>query len=89
MGTLVGARSGPMLDGVLVREWMLPELGHELTDRGWKGAGESIDVVDIVSKSGVTGSRYGFVVLMNVTVDGVKWGRGLLQWKQPTIPWDL
>lgn len=67
----MGASSGPILDGVLVREWMLPEVGHELIDRGWKGAGESIDVTDMVSRSGVTGSRYGFVVLMKVT-DGCK-----------------
>jgi hypothetical protein len=46
---------------------MLPELGHELTGRGWKGAGESMEAIDIVSSSGVAGSRYGFVVLMKVT----------------------
>jgi hypothetical protein len=50
---------------------MFPEVGHELIDRGWKGAGESIDVTDIVSRSGVTGSRYGFVVLMKVTFLGI------------------
>lgn len=53
---------------------MLPEVGHMLMDRGWKGAGESIDVTDMVSRSGVTGSRYGFVVLMKVTVGCVNKG---------------
>ena len=42
-------------------------VGHEVTDRVSKGAGESIEVADMVSNSGVSGSRYGFVVLMNVT----------------------
>ena len=56
-----------MLEGVLVREWMAPEFGHELIGREWKGAGESIEATDIVSSSGVAGSRYGFVVLMKVT----------------------
>jgi hypothetical protein len=46
---------------------MLPELGHELMGRGWKGAGESMEATDIVSSSGVAGSRYGFVVLIKVT----------------------
>lgn len=68
----MGARSGPMLDGVLVKEWMVPEVGHELADRGWKGAGESIDATDMASRSGVAGSRYGFVVLMKVTVVSVR-----------------
>jgi hypothetical protein len=50
---------------------MLPELGHELMGRGWKGAGESMEATDIVSSSGVAGSRYGFVVLMKVTCLGM------------------
>ena len=53
--------SGPKLEGVLMR------VGHEVTDRCSKGAGESIEVADMVSHSGVSGSRYGFVVLINVT----------------------
>lgn len=61
-----------MLEGVLVKECIFPETGHELIDLGWKGAGESIDATDIVSRSGVAGSRYGFVVLMNVTVDDIR-----------------
>ena len=68
----MGARSGPILEGVLVKEWMLPEVGHELIDRGWSGAGESIDATDMASRSGVAGSRYGFVVLMKVTVVSVR-----------------
>lgn len=42
---------------MLVTVWMLPEVGHEVVDRCSKGAGESIEVADIVSKSGVIGSR--------------------------------
>ena len=67
-----------MLEGVLIKEWTFPEVGHELIDRGWKGAGESMDVTDMVSRSSVTGSRYGFVVLMNVTAAGVKEERAVL-----------
>lgn len=79
IGTLVGARSaGPMLEGVLVKEWMFPEVCQELIDRDWNGAGESIDVTDMVSRSGVTGSRYGFVVLMKVTAAGVRGGKSRL-----------
>lgn len=63
---------GPMLEGVLLKEWLVPEIGHEPIDRGWKGAGESIDPTDMVSKSGVAGSRYGFVVLIKVTVGFVR-----------------
>jgi len=43
--------------GELVMVAMLLELGQELTDRRSNGAGESIDVTDMVSKSGVQGSR--------------------------------
>ena len=60
-------KSGPVLDGVLVTVGMLPELGHEVIQRGSKGAGESIEVADMVSRSGVRGSKYGFVVLRKVT----------------------
>jgi hypothetical protein len=65
-GTLVGAKSGAILDGVPGCEWKL--LGrHDASGRGSKGAGESMELADMVSKSGVHGSRYGFVVLMKVT----------------------
>jgi len=56
MGMLVCAKSGPML-GVLVIELYAPDVGHVLIDRGWKGRGESIDATDMVSRSGVAGSR--------------------------------
>jgi hypothetical protein len=56
-----------MLEGVLGWEWKLLEVRHVGSGQGSKGAGESIELVDIVSKSGVHGSRYGFVVLMKVT----------------------
>jgi hypothetical protein len=49
-------KSGPVLDGVLVAVRMLPELGQEEMHRGSKGAGESIEVTDIESYSGVSGS---------------------------------
>mgnify|MGYP004502083407 CR=1 FL=1 len=79
-----------MLEGVLVKECMFPEVGHELNDRGWKGAGESIDATDMVSRSGVTGSRYGFVVLMNVTVESVREERAISRrWKPPTVLWNV
>jgi hypothetical protein len=42
-------------------------VGHEVTDRGSKGAAESIEATEMVSNSGVSGSRYGFVVLIKVT----------------------
>jgi hypothetical protein len=67
MGMLAGPKSGPMLEGVLVTEWTLLCVRHELNKRGSKSADESIEVVEMVSKSGVPGSRYGFVVLMKVT----------------------
>jgi hypothetical protein len=67
VGMLAGPRSGPILEGVLVTEWKLLCVRHEHNERCSKSPGESIEVVDIVSKSGVPGSRYGFVVLMKVT----------------------
>jgi hypothetical protein len=67
MGMLVEPKSGPMLEGVLITEWTLLCVRHEHNERGSISAGESIEVVDMVSKSGVPGSRYGFVVLMKVT----------------------
>jgi hypothetical protein len=60
-------RSGPVLDGLFDIVVMLLEAGHEGFERNSKGAGESIDEQDMVSKSGVSGSRYGFVVLMKET----------------------
>jgi hypothetical protein len=54
---LVGPRSGPRLEGVLVTELKLLWVRHELNEVGSKSAGESVEVVDIVSKSGVPGSR--------------------------------
>ena len=68
-----GSASMPVLEGVLVTEWMPPEVGHDRFDRGSKGRGESIDVDagDMVSKSGLRGSRYGFDVLINVTAGRV------------------
>ena len=57
MATLVGASSEPMLDGVLVTEWKLPCVRHEASGRGSYDGGEPMDVTDIVSKSGVLGSR--------------------------------
>jgi hypothetical protein len=56
-----------MLEGVLGREWKVLEVRHVARGQGSKGAGESIELADIVSKSGVHGSRYGFVVLIKVT----------------------
>ena len=56
-----------MLEGVLVMVGMPLEVGHEVLERNSKGAGESIEEQDIVSKSGVRGSRYGFDVLMKET----------------------
>jgi hypothetical protein len=64
---LVGANSGAILDGVPGCEWKLLEGRHDASGRGSKGAGESMELADMVSKSGVQGSRYGFVVLMKVT----------------------
>jgi hypothetical protein len=43
---------------------------HVAAGQGSKGAGESMELADIVSKSGVQGSKYGFVVLMKVTETG-------------------
>jgi hypothetical protein len=67
VGMLTGPRSGPILEGVLVTEWKLLCVRHEHNGRSSKSPGESIEAVDIVSNSGVPGSRYGFVVLMKVT----------------------
>jgi hypothetical protein len=72
MGVLVVPRSGPILEGVLVTEWKLLWVRHELNNRGSDSPGESTEVVDMVSKSGVPGSRYGFVVLMKVTGECVR-----------------
>jgi hypothetical protein len=60
-----------MLDGVLVTEWKLLCVRHEGKERVSNGPGESIEAVDMVSNSGVPGSRYGFVVLMKVTCLGI------------------
>jgi hypothetical protein len=60
MGALVPEgwyRSGPVLAGELVMVAMLLEVGQELNDRRLNGAGESMEVADMVSKSGVQGSR--------------------------------
>jgi hypothetical protein len=60
-----------MLDGVLVTEWKLLCVRHEGRERASNGPGESVEAVDIVSKSGVPGSKYGLVVLMNVKCLGI------------------
>jgi hypothetical protein len=72
MGVLVGRRSGPMLAGVLATKWKLLWVPPELNERGLNSPGESTEVVDMASKSGVPGSRYGFVVLMKVTGECVR-----------------
>lgn len=59
--------SGPILEGVLVIEGKLCCVCHDASGRGSKGGGESMEMADMVSKSGVPGSRYGFVVFMKVT----------------------
>lgn len=64
---LVGASSGPKLDGVLVTDWNVLCVRHEPNERASNGPGDSMEAVDMLSKSGVPGSRYGLVVLMNVT----------------------
>lgn len=56
-----------MLEGVLGCEWKVLEVRHVGRGRDSKGAGESMEPADMVSKSGVHGSRYGFVVFMKVT----------------------
>jgi hypothetical protein len=40
---------------------------HEARERASNGPGDSIEVANIVSKSGVPGSRYGSVVLIKIT----------------------
>ena len=67
MGTLVGAKSAAIVEGVLVTEWKLLLVRHAFNARGSNGPGESKEVTDMLSNSGVPGSRYGLVVLMNVT----------------------
>jgi hypothetical protein len=67
----------------------LPEVGHELDDRDWKGAGESMEATDIVSSSGVAGSRYGFVVLIKVTRGHVRQRRGGKTRAKLTMPGDV
>jgi hypothetical protein len=57
---------------VLVTDGKLLWVRHEASERASKGPGESIDIVDMVSKSGVPGSRYGLVVLMKVTRHGLR-----------------
>lgn len=84
MGMLNGARP----DGVVLCDCILPEVGHEVNDRGSKGAGESIEVADMVSKSGVQGSRYGLVVLMKVTIEHVREGRDSRYWKGANRFWE-
>lgn len=65
-----------MLEGVLVTEGKVLCVRHEPRERASKGPGDSMEAVDMLSKSGVPGSRYGLVVLMNVTVRRVsKWLR--------------
>jgi hypothetical protein len=85
---LVGAISGPMLDGVLVTEWKLLCVRHEGRERASKGPGESVEAVDIVSKSGVPGSKYGLVVLMNVTGKALAELQGLNE-RGPTMLGDI
>ena len=68
---LVGASSGPKLDGVLVTDWKVLCVRHEPNERASNGPGDSMEAVDMLSKSGVTGSRYRLVVLMNVTCLGM------------------
>lgn len=46
-------------------------------------------MTDMVSRSGVAGSRYGFVVLMKVTVTGVREEGVIKQRKQRTSPWNV
>jgi hypothetical protein len=46
-----------MLDGVLGCERKLLAVRHVFTGQGSNGAGESMELADIVSNSGVQGSR--------------------------------
>ena len=57
---------------------------HEGRERASNGPGESMEAVDIVSKSGVPGSRYGLVVLMKVTGKVLAELHGLCE-KGPTM----
>jgi hypothetical protein len=60
IGTLVfdgWYMSGAMLHGELVTVFMLLEVGQEESERLSKGAGESHELTDMSSKSGVQGSR--------------------------------
>jgi hypothetical protein len=77
-----------MLDGVLVTEWKLLCVRHEGKERVSNGPGDSIEAVDIVSKSGVPGSRYGLVVLMKVTWTVLAKLHGLHE-KGPTMLGDV
>lgn len=40
---------------------------HDAIERASNGPGDSTEAVEMLSKSGVPGSRYGLVVLINVT----------------------
>lgn len=57
--------------------------------RGSKGPGESMDVTDMLSNSGVPGSRYGLVVLMKVTAWSVRGSSGANSADLHTILWDV
>lgn len=61
---------------------------HEGKERVSKGPGDSMEAVDIVSKSGVPGSRYGLVVLMKVTGKALAKLHGLCK-TRPTMLGDI
>jgi len=70
--TCVGPQVPWRLGKSVVRlEGVLVPVGHEVDERGSKGAGEFMEVTETLSNSGVGGSKYGFVVLMKVTAQGV------------------
>ena len=84
MARLVGV-AFELLDG----EWKLLCVCHVASRRRSICGGESIEVGDKVSKSGVPGSRYGFVVLMKVTTHGVSAVSTYEARKKLTIPGDV